>query len=130
MCLDSVRSHFIFKFSNPIVSERCSIDHMKKVNRFNYLMPLNKDDNMWNTETDTIVRDNQLVNKGLVGKGELPLKLNIKLTFCFQGTNLTTLSGKTSFADHTVERWMKMEEEQFGHDPAMLKWLREGGTFP
>jgi hypothetical protein len=88
------------------VSGRCSIEHMKKVNRFNYMMPLNKDTKLWNASTDKIIKDNELVNKGLVGKG------------------------KQAFTDEIVRRWMKMEEEQFGHDPALLKWLREGGDFP
>lgn len=57
------------------VSERCSIDHMKKVNRFNYLMPLNKDDGLWDSTTDKIIKDNELINKGLVGKGEFLNKL-------------------------------------------------------
>ncbi len=43
---------------------------MKKVNRFNYLMPLNKDKGLWDPNTDTIVKDNELVNKGLIGTGE------------------------------------------------------------
>lgn len=44
---------------------------MKKVNRFNYLMPLNKDETMWDTSIDTIVKDNELVGKGEIGKGEI-----------------------------------------------------------
>lgn len=52
------------------VTERCGIEHMKKVNRFNYLMPLNKDKGLWDPNKDTIVKDNELVNKGLIGTGE------------------------------------------------------------
>lgn len=49
---------------------------MKKVNRFNYMMPLNKDTKLWNASTDKIIKDNELVNKGLVGKGK---KLLLKI---------------------------------------------------
>ena len=52
------------------VTRRCSIDHMKKVNKFNYLMPLNKDKGYWDAAKDFIIKDNQLVNKGEVGKGK------------------------------------------------------------
>jgi hypothetical protein len=43
---------------------------MKKVNRFNYMMPLNRDEGLWDSDADKIIKDNELVNKGLVGKGE------------------------------------------------------------
>ena len=43
---------------------------MKKVNRFKYLMPLNTDKGLWDPNKDTIIKDNQFVNKGLVGKGK------------------------------------------------------------
>jgi len=47
-----------------------------------------------------------------------------RLIFCF------STSGKAQFTDELVEKWKKTEEEQFGHDPALLKWVREGGEFP
>lgn len=56
------------------VTSRCSIDQMKKVNRFNYWMPLNTDAGLWDPHTDSIVKDNELVNKGLIGKGESETK--------------------------------------------------------
>ncbi|KAL7482466.1 hypothetical protein ACHAW6_008139 [Cyclotella cf. meneghiniana] len=89
-----------------VVTERCGIEHMKKVNRFNYLMPLNKDKGLWDPNKDTIVKDNELVNKGLIG------------------------TGKALFNDQIVKRWMKVEEEEFGHDPELLRWLREGSVLP
>jgi hypothetical protein len=40
------------------------------------MMPLNKDTKLWNASTDKIIKDNELVNKGLVGKGK---KLLLKI---------------------------------------------------
>jgi hypothetical protein len=39
------------------------------------MMPLNKDTKLWNASTDKIIKDNELVNKGLVGKGKKLLLL-------------------------------------------------------
>ena len=52
------------------VTERCSIEHMKKVNKFDYLMPLNTDKGLWNVDKDTIVKSGELVNTGGVGTGK------------------------------------------------------------
>ena len=52
---------------------------MKKVNRFNYLMPLNKDTGLWDANVDYVIKDNQLVNKGLVGKGQLVLCIKLRV---------------------------------------------------
>jgi len=52
-----------------IITERCSIEHMKKVNKFNYLMPLNTDRGLWDAEKDTVINDGKLVNKGEIGRG-------------------------------------------------------------
>ena len=52
-----------------IITERCSIEHMRKVNKFKYLMPLNTDKRVWDVNTDTILKSGTLVNKGEVGKG-------------------------------------------------------------
>jgi hypothetical protein len=52
-----------------IITERCSIEHMRKVNKFKYLMPLNTDKRVWNVNTDTILKSGTLVNKGEIGKG-------------------------------------------------------------
>ena len=51
------------------VTERCSIEHMKKVNRFKYLLPLNKDTGMWDKEADQVIYDGKMTNKGGVGTG-------------------------------------------------------------
>jgi hypothetical protein len=40
------------------------------------------------------------------------------------------LKGASAFTEEAVAKWKKAEEEQFGNDPAMLKWAREGGAFP
>jgi|EP01082_Thalassiosira_pseudonana_P003311 hypothetical protein len=89
-----------------VVTERCGIDHMKRVNRFNYLMPLNKDTGRWDAKHDFILKDGKLIQTGQVGKGA------------------------SAFTEEAVAKWKKAEEEQFGYDPAMLKWAREGGAFP
>lgn len=52
-----------------IITERCSIEHMRKVNKFKYLMPLNTDKRVWDVNTDTILKSGTLVNKGEIGKG-------------------------------------------------------------
>jgi hypothetical protein len=54
-----------------IVTERCSIEHMKKVNKFNYLLPLNTDKGLWDVKKDTILNSGTLVNKGEIGRGRL-----------------------------------------------------------
>ena len=53
------------------VTERCSIDHMKKVNKFNYMLPLNQDKGLWDAEKDHIMKSGTMVNKGGVKTGEL-----------------------------------------------------------
>ena len=52
------------------VTERCGIEHMKKVNRFDYKMPLNTDKGLWDVYKDTIVNEGKLVQKGGVGTGK------------------------------------------------------------
>ena len=52
-----------------IITERCSIDHMRKANKFKYLMPLNTDKRVWDANNDTILKSGTLVNKGEIGKG-------------------------------------------------------------
>ena len=56
------------------VTERCSIEHMKKLNKFDYLMPLNTDKGLWNVDKDTIVKSGELVNEGGVGTGKFHLR--------------------------------------------------------
>jgi hypothetical protein len=43
---------------------------MKKVNRFDYKMPLNMDKGLWDVDKDTIVNDGKLIGKGGVGTGK------------------------------------------------------------
>ena len=39
------------------------------------------------------------------------------------------LAGASIFSDKVVAQWKQAEEDMFGHDPAMLKWAREGGEY-
>lgn len=39
-------------------------------------------------------------------------------------------TGAAVFSDKVVAQWKKAEEDEFGHDPVMLKWAREGGELP
>jgi len=41
-----------------------------------------------------------------------------------------TAKGGAIFSDKVVATWKKAEEDEFGHNPALLKWAREGGDFP
>mmetsp|Transcript_34905 Transcript_34905/g.56962 ORF Transcript_34905/g.56962 Transcript_34905/m.56962 type:complete len:376 (-) Transcript_34905:248-1375(-) len=88
------------------VTERCSLEHMKKVNRFRYKMPLNQDKGMWDVDKSCLIVSGALTNTGGVG------------------------TGAAKFSDKVVALWKKAEEDEFGHNPAMLKWVREGGEFP
>ena len=54
------------------VTERCGIEHMKKLSKFDYLMPLNKDKGLWDVHKDTIVNSGTLVDTGDVGMGKCP----------------------------------------------------------
>lgn len=87
------------------VTQRCTIDHMKKVNRFKYRLPLNKDTGMWDKEADQVIYDGKMTNKGGVG------------------------TGSKIFSDKVVDMWKKAEDDLLGHDPVMLKWAREGGGY-
>lgn len=89
-----------------VVTQRCSIEHMRSVkgNKWGYVMPLNQDKGLWDVK-DTIIKDGELVRTGLVGKG------------------------RAKFHPKVVEQWEKAEEDEFGHNPAMLNWARNGGGF-
>jgi len=89
-----------------VVTQRCSIEHMRSVkgNRWGYVMPLNQDKGLWDVN-DKIIKDGELVKTGLVGKG------------------------RAKFHPKVVEQWEKAEEDEFGHNPAMLNWARNGGGF-
>lgn len=88
------------------VTQRCGIDHMKKVNKFNYLMPLNQDKGKWDAEKDHVIASGALVRKGGVK------------------------TGASIFSDTVVAKWEKAEEDEFGGDPDLLHWAREGGKWP
>lgn len=88
------------------VTERCSLEHMKKVDRFKYKMPLNQDKGLWDADEGFLIVSGALTNKGGVG------------------------TGAAVFSDKVVAQWKKAEEDEFGHDPVMLKWAREGGELP
>lgn len=88
------------------VTERCSIQHMKKVNKFNYKMPLSQDKGKWDVNNDHILSSGSIIKKGEIG------------------------TGASIFSDKVAALWKKAEEDEFGHDPALLKWAREGGKFP
>lgn len=89
------------------VTKRCSIEHMKKVGKFNYRMPLNKDGkDLWDPEKDEIMVSGSMTRTG--------------------GVN----TGSSIFSDKVTAMWKQAEEDKLGHDPAMLKWAREGGEFP
>ena len=89
-----------------VVTQRCSIEHMRSVkgNKWGYVMPLNQDKGLWDVK-DKIIKDGELVKTGLVGKG------------------------RAKFHPKVVEQWEKAEEDEFGHNPAMLNWARNGGGF-
>ena len=89
------------------VTERCGIDHMKKrPEKFKYLAPLNNDKGMWDKEKDHLMEVNSMIKTGKVGKGA------------------------ALFSEKVVAQWKQAEEDMFGHDPALLKWAREGGEYP
>ena len=44
---------------------------LKKVNKFNYMLPLNQDKGLWDAEKDHIMKSGTMVNKGGVKTGEL-----------------------------------------------------------
>lgn len=89
-----------------VVTERCSIEHMKKLpDKFGYKMPLSRDKGIWDAENDIIIESGGLVNKGEVGKGG------------------------AKFHPAVVEQWKKAEEDQFGHDAELLNWARNGGKY-
>ena len=52
------------------VTERCSIQHMKKVNKFNYKMPLSQDKGKWDVNNDHILYSGSIIKKGEIGTGE------------------------------------------------------------
>mmetsp|Transcript_21777 Transcript_21777/g.33090 ORF Transcript_21777/g.33090 Transcript_21777/m.33090 type:complete len:125 (+) Transcript_21777:303-677(+) len=90
-----------------VITERCGIEHMRKVNKFLHRMPLNTDGKgLWDAEKDHFIKNGSFVKKGGIGTGGLIL------------------------SDKVVAQWKKAEEDEFGHNPALLKWAREGGDFP
>ncbi len=55
---------------------------------------------------------------------------NLDLVTVYFVNSLPTKIGGSIFSDKVVALWKKAEEDEFGHDPAMLKWAREGGDYP
>mmetsp|Transcript_16773 Transcript_16773/g.40104 ORF Transcript_16773/g.40104 Transcript_16773/m.40104 type:complete len:378 (+) Transcript_16773:86-1219(+) len=89
-----------------VVSKRCSFEHMKeRAVLFKYLLPLNRD-KLWDVEKDHLMAVGSMTKEGRLG------------------------TGGSLFSKNVVAQWNKAEEDEFGHDPAMLKWAREGGEFP
>mmetsp|Transcript_30327 Transcript_30327/g.62605 ORF Transcript_30327/g.62605 Transcript_30327/m.62605 type:complete len:381 (-) Transcript_30327:71-1213(-) len=88
-----------------VVVDRCSMDHMRKVNKFHYFLPLNINA-IWKNDIHHLVKSGKMVNKGHVG------------------------NGKDNFSPKVVAKFREAEEKMLGHDPALLKWAREGGGFP
>jgi hypothetical protein len=90
-----------------VVTKRCSMEHMKSLdgNKFGYTMPLSQDKNLWDAQNDKIIKNGEILRTGEIGKG------------------------KTKFHPSVVEQWEKAEEDEFGHDPSLLHWARNGGEF-
>ena len=83
------------------VVERCGMPHMKKNSHmFQYRLPLSE---KWNDAY--IMELGAMTRKGGIGVG------------------------KVDFTDEQKAKWAKAEEEMLGHDPALLKYAREGGAF-
>jgi len=61
---------------------------------------------IWKNDIHHLVKSGKMVNKGHVG------------------------NGKDNFSPKVVAKFREAEEQMFGHDPALLKWAREGGEFP
>ncbi|KAL9187741.1 hypothetical protein ACHAXT_006119 [Thalassiosira profunda] len=87
------------------VTERCGMEHMKKAKKFLYMMPLNQDPS-WDSEKNFVMMPGSMTKTGGVG------------------------TGGAIFSDKVREMWKQAEEDEFGHDPALLKWAREGGAWP
>ena len=45
-------------------------------------------------------------------------------------THYSIKTGSSKLSDKVVAQWKKAEEDEFGHDSAMLKWARGGGEYP
>lgn len=89
-----------------VVSRRCSFEHMKeRTVLFKYILPLNRD-KFWDVEKDHLMAVGSMTREARLG------------------------TGGSLFSKKVVAQWNKAEEDEFGHDPAMLKWAREGGEFP
>jgi hypothetical protein len=70
-----------------VVAERCSIEHMKKVNKFDYLMPLNTDKGLWDVAKDTVINSGMMIKDGEIGKGKLAsgylfIAFSHRLSYC------------------------------------------------
>mmetsp|Transcript_25550 Transcript_25550/g.37743 ORF Transcript_25550/g.37743 Transcript_25550/m.37743 type:complete len:376 (-) Transcript_25550:78-1205(-) len=86
------------------VVERCGMAHMKTIkHKFLYTLPLSENNSLAGT---TIMKSgDDMIRKGGIG------------------------GGKVTFSEEQKAAWAKAEGEVFGHDPALLKWAREGGLY-
>jgi aryl sulfotransferase len=85
------------------VVQRCGIDHMKTLDKrgaFSYKLPLNKRFG----EFSIMVKEGGMIHKG--------------------GSR-----GKQLFTQAQQDFIHGVEEEEFGYDPELLRWTREGGGF-
>lgn len=84
------------------VVHRCSIEHMRTVPNggFLYMQPLSGVPGLH------AIND----SKAMIRRGK-------------------TGDGKTMLNDEQKAAWTKQEEEAYGHDPALLRWVREGGPW-
>lgn len=118
------------------VTQRCTLEHMKKplVNhRFNYQLALNKDKGLWDVQKNRIMKEGTMTLTGGVKTGERVNGLP-RITEASRPQHFVNASqfskGHAIFSDKVVAQWRKAEEDEFGSDPAMLHWAREGGELP
>ena len=94
------------------VTQRCSFEHMKKLDRFLYTMPLNKDAGVWDSDKDYIMESGSMTNKARLE------------------------TGASIFSDKVVARWKQAEEdehrqmliEEIGELRERATYLREDGA--
>lgn len=80
------------------VVEKCSFTHMKeRATEFDYQLPLN------NNFNGAIMKPGKLINKGKNGGGQIILN------------------------EEQQVRWKEAEEKEFGGEPGLLEWARNGG---
>mmetsp|Transcript_9976 Transcript_9976/g.29538 ORF Transcript_9976/g.29538 Transcript_9976/m.29538 type:complete len:392 (-) Transcript_9976:308-1483(-) len=89
---------------NTVVG-RCEMAHMKKLSHmFQTKIPLNGDPS-FDHEKEGIMKLGKVIRKGVVG------------------------GHKETFTEEQIDRFRKVEEEQFGSTSGMLEWARSGGAY-